>query len=61
MKWTQKETDYLAFLHNNVNRAPTANVMWRVISDMLNDWHGTKRSARSCQARWELVQKEAGQ
>jgi hypothetical protein len=60
-KWTQGEDDSLAFLHNNVNRAPTANVMWRVISDVLNNWHHANRSARSCEARWQRIQQEAAQ
>jgi hypothetical protein len=59
-KWTQGEDDSLAFLHGTFE-CESARVTWRVISDVLNNWHHANRSARACQARWDRIQKEAAQ
>ena len=59
-QWIQDEDNSLLFLHKTFD-CESASVKWRVISDVLNNWHQANRSARSCQARWDRIQKEAAQ
>jgi hypothetical protein len=58
--WTDYEDETLYRLtYEHVAGTMDQSTRWRRISDDINGIHDRKRSARSCEARWQRIQQDA--